>query len=77
MQSEHLSHVQRGKALAGLNDGTGQAARHARITIQPADGFHTFATVAAANPPEQHTEAHRATENRQVTNCTLAILMSG
>ena len=77
MQPEQLGYMQCGKSLAGLNDGIGQAARHARITIQPTDGFHTFATVAAANPPEQHTEAHRTTENGQITNHSLAILMSG
>ncbi|MNT41858.1 hypothetical protein D3C72_1782400 [compost metagenome] len=77
MQSKHLGHVQGGKALAGLNDRLGQAARHAGIAIQPTDGLHAFSTVAAANTPEQNAEAHRATENGQITNGSLAILMSG
>ena len=77
MQGEHLGHVQGWKALAGQNDRIGQAARLAGIAIQPTDGFHAFATVAAANPPEQNAEAYSATEDGRITNGSLAILMSG
>ncbi|MNP74929.1 hypothetical protein D3C76_1718870 [compost metagenome] len=45
MQSEQLSHMLRGQAFIGLNDGLGQAARHAGIAIQPTDRFHAFAAV--------------------------------
>ncbi|VVP60536.1 hypothetical protein PS880_06164 [Pseudomonas fluorescens] len=54
-----------------------QAACHARIAIQPTHGLHAFATVAAANAPEQHAEAYRVAENGQIANGPLAILMSG
>jgi hypothetical protein len=71
-----MGDVQGGKALAGLNDRIGQAARHAGIAIQPTDGLHAFAAVAAANPPEQNAEAYCATENGKITNGSLAILVS-
>ncbi|AKK01321.1 hypothetical protein VM99_25895 [Pseudomonas chlororaphis] len=77
MQPEQLSHVQCGEAFAGLNDRLGQTARHAGIAVQPTDGLHAFTAVTTAHPPEQHAQAYRTTENRQVTNGTLAILMSG
>ncbi|MNN42298.1 hypothetical protein D3C81_1564690 [compost metagenome] len=77
MQPKQLSHVQRGQALAGLNDRLRQAARHAGIAIQPTDGFHTFAAITAANTSEQHAETHRTAEDGQITNGSLAILMRG
>ncbi|MNW14389.1 hypothetical protein D3C71_2126010 [compost metagenome] len=58
MQAEHLGHVQRWKAFAGLDDRFGQAASHASIAIQPTDSLHAFAAVTTADSPEQNTEAH-------------------
>ena len=77
MQAKHLRHVQRWKALARLNDGLCQAPGHAGIAIQPTNGLHALATIAATNAPEQNAQAHRMAENGQITNDALAILMSG
>ena len=60
-----------------MNDCLCQTPRHAGIAIQPTDSLHAFATITAADPPEQHAEAYRTTENRQIANGTLAILMRG
>ncbi|MNL02989.1 hypothetical protein D3C87_1235130 [compost metagenome] len=64
VQAKQLSHVQCGKALAGLNNRLGQTPRHAGIAVQPTDGLHTFTAITTANTPEQHAEAHRTAENR-------------
>ena len=63
--------------MAGFNDSLGQAARHPRVAIKPADSLHPFAASATSNSFELNVELHRTPKNGQVSDDPLAVLVNG